>query len=927
MMTLRPYQQAAIDAIYQHLRDRDDNPCAVLPTGAGKTALLATLCHDAVTRWQGRVLVLAHVKELLEQTAGTLSRMAPDLRVGVYSAGLKRRDTDHPVIVAGIQSVFRRAAELDAFDLILVDEAHLIPPEGEGMYQTFLTDAKVVNPHVRVVGLTATPFRMTTGMICRPDHFLNHVCYEVGVRELIAGGYLCPLRTKAGTVKADMSSLHVRGGEFVAGEVEDLMDQETLVRAACAEIIQQTQDRTSVLIFASGVQHGQHLVDVLKREHGVECGFVSGDTPAAQREALIARFRRRGSDALFGDASPLKFLCNVNVLTTGFDAPNVDCVAMLRPTMSPGLYYQMCLDMETEVLTPKGWARHDEVQIGDTIGAFDMSDGNIVFCRAEDKVHRALASGEAMFGLDAPHLNIRVTDRHTMIYRGRSRSCVHWQKREAHDLASYADSFCIPVAGAGDGPDMPLSDDEIRFVGWMLTDGHRNPHNNTITISQSAASPHVPAIRKMLEGCGFGYREYRQARQGLQAGYPDGLTFVIPYGQPRGDNRHLRGWKHLADVVDGPLLNSLLGISKRQMRVLLDAMNLGDGSKQNTTRYRTRTLNLCIGSHKFLADQLQALCVLRGFRCNLSTYRQKTPWHQNEPVDQYILRVRDQQTATIGGARNRGNHLIPHRCRLGPVPFDPLEHVWCLSTRLGTLVTRRRGKVCVVGNCGRGFRLCEGKADCLVLDFGGNVLRHGPVDQVNVADPDGRGRGEAPAKECPECHALIHAAYGKCPECGYVFPPPDRTRHGAEASSVGILSDQQTDTRYMVHDTFYSVHTKRDAPPDAPKTLRVDYEVGFRQYKSEWVCLEHDGYAKQKAAAWWRARTDAPLPASVAEAVEWANAGALAPARAIVVRSKPKEYDRIVGYELSPKPTWEGGDLAGESSIPEPAFADDHIPF
>jgi type I site-specific restriction endonuclease len=122
-MKLRNYQQSAINAVYEHLRNRDDNPRAVIPTGGGKTPVIAQLCRDAIMRWNGRVLVLAHVKELLEQTARTLRAIALDLPVGIYSAGLGRRDTSHSAIVAGIQSVFKRACELDAFDLIIVDEA------------------------------------------------------------------------------------------------------------------------------------------------------------------------------------------------------------------------------------------------------------------------------------------------------------------------------------------------------------------------------------------------------------------------------------------------------------------------------------------------------------------------------------------------------------------------------------------------------------------------------------------------------------------------------------------------------------------------------------------------------------------------------------------------------------------------------------
>jgi DNA repair protein RadD len=172
---------------------------------------------------------------------------------------------------------------------------------------------------------------MRSGPICTPDGILNAICYEIGVRELIVQGYLCPLHTKAGSQKPDTDSLHVRGGEYVAGEVEDLMDDDNLVLSACREIVERTQDRKSVLIFASGIRHAQHIVHVLEKRHNVECGFVCGETLPFERDETLRRFR----------AGSLRYLCNVNILTTGFDAPNIDCVALLRPTLSPGLYYQM----------------------------------------------------------------------------------------------------------------------------------------------------------------------------------------------------------------------------------------------------------------------------------------------------------------------------------------------------------------------------------------------------------------------------------------------------------------------------------------------------------------------------------------------------------------------------------------------------------
>lgn len=926
-MTLRPYQVEAVEAVYHYLRGHDDNPCVVCPTGAGKSLIIARICRDAVVQWNGRVLILAHVKELLEQARDKLDGVCPDLHVGIYSAGLKRRDTSHPVIIAGIQSIYQKAENLGHFDLVIVDEAHMIPMSGDGMYRRLLGDMRLINPHLRVIGLTATPFRMASGPICvtPPEGILNAICYEIGVRELIRDGYLSPLKSKAGRCKADFQGLHVRGGEFVADEVEKLMDQDSLVHSACREIVDSMRlgGRKACLVFASGVEHGKHVTEIIGQVSKVECGFIDGQTPSLYRDELIRRFRD-------GD---LAYLVNVNVLTTGFDAPNVDCVALLRPTMSPGLYYQMCLDMETEVLTPIGWARHDQVHVGDTVGAFDLATGQIVFCQAQDKVHRPLAPGESLYGVTAPHLDIRVTDQHVMVYRGRSKSCLHWRRREARDLVRHKTSFRVPVAGTGDGPGLPLTDDELRFLGWFFTDGHRNPANNTIAIAQSAASPHLAAIEATLRGCGFGYRVYRHARTGKLTGYPDGLLFVIPYGKPRGQSRHLRGWRRLADYFNRPLLETLSPISRRQLGIVLEAMNLGDGRKPRNLPYSKRTFDLCIGNHKFLADQLQALFILRGFRCNIAVQLQKTSWHKYEPKPQYILHVRDQQTATIGGALNRGNALVQHRCRFGPLPFDPTEQVWCLTTEHGTLVTRRRGKVAITGNCGRGFRPHPGKTDCLVLDFGGNVMRHGPVDAIRITDAPSKGTGEAPVKECPQCQALIAMGYATCPECGYEFPPPERNAHEATADASGILTGQVTINEYEVRNVYYCVHVKRGAPPDAPRTMRIDYEIGYLQQQSEWVCIEHPrgGYARQKAEAWWRMRSNAPMPDNVDDAVDLANAGAVAETLSIKVRSVAGEkYDRIVDYELGPKPdTVDSGFPASTPSheVSEYVPADDDIPF
>ena len=928
MIVPRPYQSEAVEAVYEHLRTKDNNPCVVLPTGTGKSLVLAQIAKDTVEKWNGRVLILAHVKELLEQNADKIRKLCPELKIGIYSAGLRSRDTTEQVIVAGIQSVYNKACELDAFDLVIVDECfpagtlidtprgqipiedlyvgqpvrhalgvgnieaissrpafeimklelsngksiectpnhpfftesgwckasalavgtclfsredvsrlrerfsseylvrseretgqmpngngleaqkilfprvpvngtpsaagkqgsgksvheleteskdsrenvpvlrqgisssllpsatdvgigmefatvlfnillqesresnvsagscgknvrdaesnrsptidsrrewedvefstgtagadsergngipnlnnsatascgsiallqtgcgnsispagnttgwrepfckentqnrqtdsgmaggirvvgithiklksprtvynlqvaghpsfyadgvlvhncHLIAPEGDGMYRTFLADMKVINPHVRVIGLTATPFRLKGGLICKPENILNEICYEAGLKEMIQQGYLSPLISRAGRAEANLANLHIRGGEFISDEVAAAMDNDALVTSACREIVELTRDRKSVLIFTASVDHCKHVAEKIQAFSGKECAIVTGDTSPAERAEIIARFKGEFIPAdLFGTPKPpLKFLANVNVLTCGFDAPNTDCVVMLRPTNSPGLLIQ------------------------------------------------------------------------------------------------------------------------------------------------------------------------------------------------------------------------------------------------------------CAG---------------------------------------------------------RGTRLSPK----------------------------------------------TGKSNCLFLDYGGNILRHGPLDMIKVKEPGSGKGGDAPAKKCPQCLALIHAGYTACPECGYVFPPKESNDKMTQtASSAGVISGQVDYTDYEVLDVYYCVHEKRGADPDAPKTMRVDYQVGFNEFKSEWVCPEHTGYARGKFEKWWheRAALGCPMPRSAREAVSLANEGLLAAPESITVKTIAGErFERITGWRLKERPVMrEPGDDSAEinSEFDPPTNSpqdlgvndyDDEIPF
>ena len=213
-----------------------------------------------------------------------------------------------------------------------------------------------------------------------------------------------------------------------------------------------------------------------------------------------------------------------------------------------------------------------------------------------------------------------------------------------------------------------------------------------------------------------------------------------------------------------------------------------------------------------------------------------------------------------------------------------------------------------------------GKKDCLILDFGGNVIRHGPVDAIKLADHR-KGIEIAPAKKCPRCLELIHAGYAVCPQCGFAFPQREEAKHDATAAGDEIISGEEGPERReeRVLEVSYHTHHKRNDDLAKP-TMRVEYRCGFNQWVREWVCFEHQGYARQKAEQWWRKRSHEPTPDTVAEAVEWARAGALAPTKMVTVEKKPGDnWERIVAYELGDKPPR----LEDPDNLPEPAFGFD----
>ncbi len=331
---LRPYQTEAVDALHKYICEKKTNPCIVLPTGSGKSIVMA----DTIRKWHTqspwvRGCVLAHRKELVVQNAEKLHIAYPDGDIGIFSAGLGKRDYDSQILFASIDSIYKRSGEFQPFDFLFVDEAHRIPPAGEGKYRTFIKGCQRFNKELRTIGWTATAYRMGCGEICHKNHILNEVCYKAEVTDLISQGYLCNLRSKVGSVQPKLQDVRRNsGGDYVLKSLAAATNRQAIVSAAIAEAAQiiKAESRRSVIFFCVDIEHC-HLVSKELRKHDIHAPFLTSKIRREDRDRLIRDFRDRRIHAV----------CNVGILTEGFDVSHIDCIVLLRPTLSPGLYYQM----------------------------------------------------------------------------------------------------------------------------------------------------------------------------------------------------------------------------------------------------------------------------------------------------------------------------------------------------------------------------------------------------------------------------------------------------------------------------------------------------------------------------------------------------------------------------------------------------------
>ncbi len=361
---LRDYQQDAVTAVLTHFRKTSESAVIVLPTGSGKSLVIAELARLA----KRKILVLTHVKELVEQNHQKYESYG--VTAGIYSAGLKRKQTQHQVTFASIQSAARNLDDFyEPYSLIIIDECHRVnlansvsPSEIDispskiatakadndsedkkttNQYQQIIEKLRQVNPEVKLLGLTATPYRLGMGWIYKKHYrgFLRseeprpfeRCIYELPLSYLIKRQYLTePKLVDATIAHYDFSSLRTNvSGEYSPSALNQLLNKSTRVTQAIIEqVIELAENRQGIMIFAATVEHAKEVFSYLPLQLSA---LITGATDNTERDKLIKAFKHR----------QIKFLVNVSVLTTGFDAPHVDMIAILRPTQSVSLYQQI----------------------------------------------------------------------------------------------------------------------------------------------------------------------------------------------------------------------------------------------------------------------------------------------------------------------------------------------------------------------------------------------------------------------------------------------------------------------------------------------------------------------------------------------------------------------------------------------------------
>lgn len=791
---LRPNQTLAANIAASAIKNRE-NCLMQLPTAFGKSLVIAEICRLLPNK---NILILAHRASLIKQNADKVHKISGFVP-SIFCAELGSKELGS--ITLASRGSFANLKEIPQFDLIIIDEVHLLNEE-KGQYQNILSSQGVYleNPKCNIIGLTATPWRNN-----KPIYGSNKLFKKLDMVEytddMIAQGYLAPYRFPLAKRRLKTEGIKISQGDFAKGELEQACSSDEIVKQCLIEWNNHASNRKLTLFFCVGVKHAEVVARLLVSEGYLkqeEVLFIHGDTE--NKVDLIESIQNNLN---------IRAICSCEILTTGTDIPRIDCVTMLRPTQSAVLHIQ-CLDLETEILTNNGWKNSKTIKKTDKTLSFNIENNAIQESTINKIIKRKLDKGEFFLGVKSLRQDFCITNKHRLLVKSRRETSYKFEI--ADKTFKRKDCYHVPVSGFNFNDDFKISDNEIKFIAWCLTDGCiQNGKNNCVTITQSEKK-YFAEIIELLNSLNFRYCHTINTKNTNFKRTSPLHIFTINFANPRKIvDRHKTGCAHLVKYLDKSL-SFLSKFSKRQFDIFIDVVIKADGSILKNPiskgkKYQQKSFNIC--KSKTFIENLQIHCIRNNWRADLKI----------KDKNSYILSVSKDTYKMIGGQSNTDRQKIK---KLYP---KNNKDCWCVSTQLDTIITRRNGKVLIMGNClGRGLRLSEGKTDCLFIDIAGNMNRFRSInkpclyikEKLEFKQKDDGSfdleHGEAEQKQCSFCGTSWPIAARVCKACNNLFIKEQKIFMEQPFDEYDIVSINEFAKKYSTFngktcDTIYLIQT------------------------------------------------------------------------------------------------------------------------
>ena len=706
MHVLRDYQVEAVSAIERALNSGLVNSALLtLPTGTGKTVVLSELAKNNVA---SRTLIVCPMRELIHQAAEKVQQITgvfPDIEMAsLWSSEIGRRN---PYIVASKQTLTmkqrdgsKRYQRLTDIGLLVLDEAHTVITGPTIEMIDWYRDRGAM-----VVGVTATPNRHDKKSL---KNAFDVCPYSMTLPEAISLGWLVSPRSNVVRVKSmDLSHVKVQGGDFSATGLNAVVEEER-VELEMADVIARESVGLKTAVYCSSVAQAEKLAEILSVRYGLRADFVCADEQkcsSEHRKEVLDSFKSEEPGAI-------QVVTNCGIL---------------------------CLDDKTEILTGSGWASIGQID-GDSLVANYYADGTVKFSKPLAVHERDRLPGERMVSMAGKRVNVRVTEGHSVVRLG-GRGDRRVYKEPARDVVGK--QFTFPVSGvseptwawAGEArmsekrrgrliasrkwnlknlngmseeessieasrridqkeleslavQPQELTLDQCRFIGFWIGDGTKS--GGRVSLTQSVVYPKIIKwVDRVLSRSGLHHTRSvypAKPRQPGKAIINGSIRWSLASGLGGGDQYRSGGYAKLIPYLEKKGTDLLWSLSEPQFDAFIEGYWMADGDHGDGTPLSPRRSRIISSTSKTLLDLIQAVACCRGYLASLKISRRsnKNPRHAD------LWRISLKKT----GRYYMGSDLYG----IENAPWKP-ERVWCVSVDSGMIITRRNGKVAVLGNC------------------------------------------------------------------------------------------------------------------------------------------------------------------------------------------------------------------------------------